>query len=127
MINSEPRFEIVTKNNIIYVNLSGIWTVQADIAYLTSLIEHIHKVKVKPWSMFVDMRGWTLPDEVFNSEFKAKILLDRRNQLAESWLLDDLHQAEILMYHFKETKLQPKRVLTMQEALDWLEKAQKNE
>ena len=121
MINSEPKFEIVTKNNVIHINLSGLWTVQADLAYLTSLTEQIHNVKGNPWSMLIDMRGWDLTLDVFNSEFKSKISLDRRNQIAESWVVDDLNQSEVLLYFFEKSKLQPKRVLTMTEALDWIE------
>lgn len=126
MKNTEPRFEVITKDDVIYASINGIWTVQADLAYLTALIEHIHKVKGKPWSIIIDMRGWVLPLEVFNSEFKTNILLDRRNQIAEIWLVDELNQAEMLMYFFEKTKIQPKRVLTRKEAVDWIQKAKKN-
>lgn len=126
MKNTDPLFEVVTENNIIEVKLSGIWTVQADLAYLTTLIEHIHKAKGKPWSILIDMRGWDLPLDVFNSEFKTKISLDRRNQIAESWLVDDLNQAEMLMYFFEQVKIKPKRFLTRQQAMDWINKAKKN-
>lgn len=126
MKSTDPKYEVVTKNNIINVKISGVWTIQADLAYLTTLIEQIHKVRGKPWSIFVDMRGWVLPLEVFNSEFKTKILLDRRNQIAESWLVDDLSQGEVLMFFFEHSKIKPKRVLSKKEAFDWINKANRN-
>ena len=124
--NTEPRFDVVTKGNVIYVNLSGVWTVQTNLAYLTTLIEHIHNIKGKPWSMFVDMNDWKLPIDVLNSAIKTKILLDRPNQIAESWLVDEIGQAESLMSFFRKSKAKPKQFLDRKEALDWIDKATKN-
>ncbi len=117
---SAPSFKIKRIGNQIHVKLSGIWTIQADLAYLTQLIECIHEIKGAPWVMFVDMQEWELPIEVFESEFKTKILLDRRNQIAESWLVNDMQQGELLLYFFRHSKVKPKRFVDRNEALNWL-------
>lgn len=109
-----PRFNIETKNNIIYVGLQGTWTVQQDLLYLTRLTEVVAHYRGRSWGVFVDMNDWHLPQEVFNSPFKSKIALSRKNQMAEAWLVNKPDQGNELMPFFRKVKFEILRTTTLE-------------
>lgn len=113
-------FQVKTSEQVIIARLAGVWTLNDDLEYITQLSEHISAFNRKRWGLFVDMRDWVLPEEVFESPFKSRILLDRRNQVAESWLVNELNQGEQLLPFFRETKIVPFRTLSRTEALNYL-------
>jgi hypothetical protein len=98
-LNLAPTFSITPVKDILWIKLSGRWTVAADIDYLTRLSEQMHKMRNRPWGMAIDMRDWYVSntDKAFVSPDLANIDLDRRNQCVECWLVRHPHQAEFLV------------------------------
>lgn len=119
--DTSPGAYVSSYKNVVYVSLQGIWTVQADLAYLTNLSNHIGKMNRNQWGMIVDMRNWTLPLEVFESPFKSKVVLDRRNQIAEAWIVNNVNQGDLLLGFFKHAPTQPKRFFDLQGGIDYLQ------
>jgi hypothetical protein len=114
-------FKIDVVGNLIKVKICGTWTIQADLAYLTELGAQIQKMRGKPWAMLVDMRGWVMPEDLYNSKFKSKLSLDRRNQKVECWIVDDPKQGSFL-HHFIEASGVPFKCFQSQsEAKAWMQ------
>lgn len=115
------EFTISSNKNVIYITLKGLWTIQKDLEYITRLTEVVELYRSKQWCMCVDMRGWQLPKEVYNSPFSSKIMLNRRTQIAEIWIVDNLQQGDELLPFFSETKIKPVKVFSQNEAMERLE------
>lgn len=120
MTASPAQFDITIKRDIIFIKLQGVWTVSVDMAYISQLSQAMYDMRGAEWGMFVDMAQWTLPEEVYYSEFKTKIVLDRRNQIAESWRVNEMNQGELLLPFFSDYSLKPKRFLEENDAIAWL-------
>ena len=119
-MNAKPNFSFNIIGKILEVRIQGNWTIQADLAYLSAFGEQMHKMRGNSWAVVIDMRGWVLPADLFDSKFIAKIVLDRRNQKAECWIVDHLKQGEILLPFFRESNVIPERFLDVKLAEKWL-------
>lgn len=117
MTSATCEFSIERHKNVIYITLTGVWTIQKDLEYLTQLVETLDAFRGREWGMCVDMRGWVLPEDVFNSPFKSKVMLNRRTQVTEVWIVDDLEQGNELLPFFKETKFLPRKVFDKDDAI----------
>lgn len=115
-------YQIYSKKSLIQVRITGTWTINIDLAYLSELSETMSKARNTPWAMIVDMRGFLLPEELLDSEKKitANINLDRRNQLAECWIVDHMEQSKNLERFITGSGVPLKKVFTEQEANLWL-------
>jgi hypothetical protein len=61
------------------------------------------------------MRGWKVQKVATKATFK--IALDRRNQKAECWIVDNIEQGDFLLVHFKNTAVKPQKFLNSNEAI----------
>lgn len=119
-MENKTDFHVETIGKLIKVRLSGVWSIQADLAYLTELGAHIQVMRGKSWAMLVDMRGWVMPKDLYNSKFKSKLTLDRRNQRVECWIVDEPNQGAFL-HHFIESNGVPfQRFEKFDEAKEWM-------
>lgn len=118
---NEADFRVEIVGNLIKVRLSGQWTIQADLAYLTELGAQIQKMRGKPWAMLVDMRGWVMPQDLYNSKFKSKLTLDRRNQKIECWIVDAPEQGAVLHHFIKDSGVPFKRFEAQSAAKEWMQ------
>jgi hypothetical protein len=119
-MNEKPNFSFNIFGKVLEVKIQGVWTIQADLAYLSEFGEQIQKMRGNSWAIVIDMRGRILPVNLFDSTFVSKITLDRRNQKAECWIVDDLKQGEELLPFFKESNVVPERFLDVELAKKWL-------
>ena len=119
-MNEKPSFSFNIIGKVLEVRVQGLWTIQADLAYLSEFGEQLLKMRGNSWAVVIDMRGWILPENLFDSKFIAKIVLDRRNQKAECWIVDHLNQGEILSPFFRESNVMPERFLDVKLAEKWL-------
>lgn len=119
-MENEAAFAVDIVGNVIHVKLRGLWTIQADLAYLTLLGEKIQTMRGNSWAIYVDMRGWIMPLSVYDSEFSSKIQLDRRNQKAECWVMDDFKQGEMLLHFLEKSGVPFKRFLDFKSAQQWM-------
>lgn len=103
---------------LIFVNLQGQWSIQHDLAYLSDLAEVLTHMRGKVWTLIVDMRGWHVPDSIRHAKYHVD--LDRRNQKAECWIVDNPKDNEYLLVYFAGKPVQPQRCLTMQSAQQFL-------
>jgi hypothetical protein len=104
---------------LIFVELCGEWSTNNDLAYLSELSESIGKMRGQNWTMVVDMRKWQVPESIRQSKYK--IQLDRRNQKAECWIVNQLDDNEYLVPFFKDSPVQPQRFLSVQSAIQALQ------
>lgn len=119
-MSKSSNFSIQVKGSLIVVDLTGDWSEQDDLSYLSSLTEQIAHINREPWGLLVDMRGWKVQEAA--TEPKFKIALDRRNQKVECWIVDDHQQGDFLLIHFKNTPVKPLKFLNPTEAIKWIEK-----
>ncbi|GAB5380683.1 MAG: hypothetical protein Alis3KO_20150 [Aliiglaciecola sp.] len=122
MTLTQCEFSIDRYKNVIYITITGVWTIQKDLEYISKLVEFVQVFKGREWGMCVDMRGWILPKEVFESPFKSKLMLNRRTQIAEVWIVDHEKQGDELLPYFKESKVVPFKVFTKTEALQYFKR-----
>lgn len=120
-MNKSSNFSIKVCGHLIEVDLQGDWSEQDDLSYVSLLSEKIIEVKNNSWGILVDMRGWKVQEVATLSKFK--IALDRRNQKLECWIVDDMQQGEFLLTHFKNTLVNPVRLLDPTAAQKYLEEA----
>lgn len=113
-MNTSKKFSIRVCGQLIVVSLRGDWTEQDDLTYISLLSDTISEVRGSAWGILVDMRGWRVDEAATLATYK--IALDRRNQKAEYWIVDDLEQGEFLLDHFKNTAVRPIRYLDPIEA-----------
>ena len=113
-------FDITTEGNVIWVDLRGVWDIKVDFAYLTELTQHMQKMRGNPWCIIVDMRGWIVPDNHQACNEKVDLRLDRRNQKAEVWIVEDPEQGDFLVHFMKEAGFPFAKVRSEQEAFQWL-------
>lgn len=85
---------------------------QTDLKYLSELGEAMQQMRGNTWAVLVDMRGWLVPKSVSESPLKARLILDRRNQKLEYWIVDDISQGDDLLPFFTQSGLTPKRYIS---------------
>ncbi|WP_033186086.1 hypothetical protein [Paraglaciecola mesophila] len=102
-------YQIKVKSRLIVIRTTGNWNLQTDMAYLSDLGEAMHSMRGNAWAVLVDMRGWVVPASVSTSPFKSDVILDRRNQKLECWIVDEPSQGEALLPYFKQAGIVPKR------------------
>lgn len=119
-MSKSSNFSIQVRGTLILVDLTGDWSEQDDLSYLSALTEQIAHINREPWGLLVDMRGWRVQDAATEPTFK--IALDRRNQKVECWIVDDLQQGDFLLPHFKNTSHKPSKFLNPTEAIKYIEK-----
>lgn len=112
----KPNYSVSVKNNIIVAKITGDWDMHSDLGYLTALDEAISKVRAVRWALFADLRGWRVSEEVINFKHNLTIQLDRRNQQAECWLVDDVEQGSHIQHHITNSGVPLHKCLGRQEA-----------
>ncbi|MBU2876343.1 MULTISPECIES: hypothetical protein [Aliiglaciecola] len=121
MSDDAAAFKITPMGDILFIVLKGLWTIQADLSYISELSLLTGKKKGRDWGICVDMTNWTMPQEVFESPFKSKISLKRRNQIGESWVTKSSTQGQELMPFFEDVSFTPQRFDDLNDALSYLE------
>lgn len=117
---SSPAFTINTSTRLIRVQLSGQWSTLKDLEYITALGETMEHMRKNQWIMAVDMREWQVSDKVAKENVKFPIILDRRNQIGEAWLVADLDQAKHLDTFFENQPFSPARFTDEAEFEKWI-------
>lgn len=115
-----PSFQVLICNNLIKVNLEGCWDISSDLAYLNQLSAAMKQVRDKPWGLLVDMRGWRVSEEMINFKQKTIFHMDRRNQIAECWLVEDLSQGAHLIHFIEKANIPLKRCTSVSSGRTWL-------
>lgn len=116
----DPTYRVSLSNNLVIVNITGDWNIQADIGYLTLLDETIARVRNIEWALFADLRGWRVSQEVINFKHNQTIQLARSNQRAECWLVDRPQQGEHIQHHIENAGVPLCKCFTLEEAKLWL-------
>lgn len=109
---------------MIYVRLSGQWTTAIDLAYLSELIENIRAMRGQTWGLIADLREWVIAPEVAGKNSGYVIDIQRRNQIAEAWIVNHPEQGQHLEDFFNEYNFAPERVQTEDELEQWAQKHQ---
>jgi len=120
-MSKSSHFKVQVYEQMIVADLNGNWTEQDDLSYVSLLSEKILEVRANSWGLLVDLRGWEAQEAVTKCTFQ--VILDRRNQKVEYWIVDDILQGEFLMMYFENTLVKPVKFLTPQEAIKNLKSA----
>lgn len=92
-----PSFTVDTFGRLVYFKISGLWTLSADLQWLTQTSEAMHSMRGAPWYLLADMRGLVISKEVAFSSTRAKTSVDRRNEMAECWWLNEDDDLSLLL------------------------------
>lgn len=95
-------FSVIQTGDLLRVTLSGSWRLTTELAYLTEMAERIHDmiVRGRPWGVLVDMLDWDGNQPQWPAASPAlDVLLDRRNQVCECWIVRD-HEQALALEHF---------------------------
>lgn len=117
---NEPQYQLQLRDNLIAASFVGRWNTAIDLAFMTELGAAMQNMRGRCWGFLVDMRLWDMPDEVVNSMQRAKVDLDRRNQVAECWLVRDGRQGYFIKPLLVELNIPLTLCYSDQEALQWL-------
>lgn len=109
MSDSPPAFEISSSPKLIRVRLSGQWSTLKDLEYITALGKAMEHMRKSQWIMAVDMREWLISEKVARENVKFPVILDRRNQVGEAWLVSSKEQAQHLDTFFDNQPFSPVR------------------
>lgn len=117
-----PFFEVISGSHLIKAKITGDWTITADIGYLSRLAEAMQNSRSQPWCLLVDMRGFVIPTELKarNRKITANVELNRRNQLAECWIVDDMEQGKELEHFIHASNIPLHRFKDEESANRWL-------
>ena len=107
-------------DNLIVVSQSGEWNLATDIEYLAKLNDIFMSMRPHSFYVFVDMRGWQVPDSVKNTRIKETLRMDRRSQIGECWLTDNLDMSSYILTHFEQFDFELTRLTDPKKALDWV-------
>jgi hypothetical protein len=100
---SKPAsFTINTFHNLLKVRLEGIWDLATNIEYLNELSLVMRSCHNGP---LVDMRDWIVTDEIRNFKSKINIQMDRRNQILECWLVDDMDRGSHVAHFIEQAEI----------------------
>jgi hypothetical protein len=119
---TKPTYIVELTNNIVVSKISGDWSIQADIGYLTILDETISRVRNDRWALFADLRGWRVSEEVVNFKHNLTIELTRKNQQAECWLVDNMDQGKHIQHHIENAGVPLYKCVSRKDAEKWLMK-----
>ncbi|XOV79748.1 MAG: hypothetical protein ACFHVJ_02040 [Aestuariibacter sp.] len=119
-MNTPGNFSVVVQDQLIRVDLQGQWTVADDREYLIELMNAFHMAKNAPWGMLVDMRGWQIDDALKEFKHEHVFHLDRRNQKAECWIVDDDNQGDHLAHYLESAEIPLQRCHDVNTAQQWL-------
>ena len=117
-----PSFTVDTFGRLVYFKVSGLWTLSADLQWLTQTSEAMHSMRGAPWYLLADMRGWVTPKEVALSSHRAKTNVDRRNEMAECWWLNEDDDLSLLLTLKEALPFEVTIVNEANEVREWLEK-----
>lgn len=117
---TSPSFQVEVFDRLVYFQVRGIWTLSADLQWLTRMSEVMNNMRGAPWYVLADMRGWVLPPEVASSSLRAKHSIDRRNEQAECWWVNKEDNISQLDGFRKMLPVDVTVVTEKSEMLDWL-------
>ncbi len=117
-----PSFSLKSHDNLLLAKTTGDWDLSTDIAYLAEASDAMASRKGRPFYMLVDMRGWRVSDEVKYATIKETLVLDRRGQKGECWLMDSPHQGNYLLPYFSHFRFTLERVTTPVGVEKWMAK-----
>jgi hypothetical protein len=118
---SSPSFRVETFDRLVYFQVRGTWTLAADLQWLTQTSEAMNKMRGSPWYLLADMRGWVLPKEVAFSSKRAKYNVDRRNEIAECWWVNEDDDLNLLLPVKEKLPITVNIVTEASEVNNWLE------
>lgn len=114
-------YHIEKFQDCILVTLRGSWNISTNIQYLSSLAEVLEARKGKKFRLLVDMRDWQVPSTPSAKRIKAAFHLDRRNQYAEIWLVNNATKSDDLEdKFFNHVSFSPKRAHTVKQFMDYV-------
>ncbi|MCC2607557.1 hypothetical protein [Planctobacterium marinum] len=115
-----PSYQVIVKKQLIKVDLEGDWDNKSDLAYLNELALTMRNMQSAPWGLVVDMRGWVVSKETLGFKQKTAFHMDRRNQVVECWIVDNLNQGAHLIHFIEKAKIPLKRCTSVDSAQLWL-------
>lgn len=115
----KPSFTINRTTRLITIRLDGEWNSAIDLEYLSELASTMQQMRQGTWAIVVDIRSWYIDPDTAKQNTNYSLHLDRRNQLAEVWIVREHNQAKHLDVFFDPLNFTPARVTSRQELEQW--------
>ncbi len=117
---ANKKYHIQCVDNCFLVKKTGSWDLSTDLQYISELADALVKRQGNAFYLIVDMRGLQVPDDVKHAKQRYPVILDRRNQLGEIWLLDDPQQSSHLLTYFEHVRFELQQTTQRDAFLQWL-------
>jgi hypothetical protein len=93
LINDDYIIEV--RGDVLYSKLIGKWDLSKDIRYSMEYSTIAQRLRNRPWAILCDMSQWSL--SIKKPEKRSLVnTFDRRNQIAECWVIKDEKQVVAL-------------------------------
>jgi hypothetical protein len=119
---TNPYYSIEVRGDVLCAKLRKKTGLETDWKYLLDFSAAAQSMRNRPWGILSDMRDW--PSD--QTQVKDKRVLDdfdRRNQIAECWVVrDDKQAARLIPAIERHSAIKFTRVRTLDEARDWYKK-----
>lgn len=115
----KPSFTINRTARLITIQLNGDWNSSIDLEYLSELANTMNQMRQGTWAIVADLRNWYIDADTAQQNSNYSLQLDRRNQIAEAWLLRDPEQAMHLDDYFDALNFSPVRVTELDKLQAW--------
>jgi len=116
-----PTYALGACSNLIYARFEGTWNVTIDLEFMTELGQQMLAMKCHHWGFLVDMRHWDMPQHVIDMMQTAKVHLNRRNQIAECWIVQHPEQGRFIEPLITQAQIPLQRCSSLSSAMQWLE------
>lgn len=119
-MTNPASFSIVRQNQVVWVELIGVWNPSVDLQYLTELGAVMNNMRGGPWAMVVDMRQWIVDDIYQEKGYTAEVHLNRLNQKAECWIVNAQDQGDFLVKFLEKAKMPLRKFFDEEDVHSWL-------
>ena len=119
---TNPTYKIQIRGDVLCANMHKETRLDVDLQYLLDFAVAAQSLRNRPWGILSDMRDWNANAV----KLKNRSILedfDRRNQIAECWVVRDDEQAKALIPIIQaHATIKFARVKTFEEARTWYKK-----
>lgn len=119
---ADPYYNIEVRGDVLCAKIQNKTGIETDLKFVLGLATAAQTIRNRPWGILSDMREWhsnhtQLKDRRVFENF------DRRNQIAECWIVRDENQGTALIPIIeKRPSINFIRVKTLDEAIAWYKK-----
>lgn len=121
-MSTTASYQITTNDNILEVKLNGEWHPAIDQEYMSALADSIRQVNSKKWAMLIDMSQCHIHANNISNSIVDELNTNRRNQLAEVWVVSHADQGDFLLNFGSSLKMKVHKCFCVSEGKKYLQR-----